>query len=244
MADEKSDKKSAMIDRTDKSPSPLGTAIFVGLRAADPLLQWGILARGYGSHMIYQLGGHTIPHGTHVEAIELSPYRMALFGMAVGSSLKHIFWATTIKEVAMPPAASLGAGLYNTALNSINNLLFTYAVTSAATGEDPHEPGFPSVPFVVGIIAYTVGIATEAVAEIQRKSSKKESQNKDKVFTGGLFSLSRHINYFGYTLWRFGMATASAGFIWGGFTAAFHLLNFSKMAVPELDEHCQNKVWY
>lgn len=241
MTDSKST-KADLIDRSDKSPSPAGNATLIGLRAADPLLQWAILARGYGSHMIYHLGGHTVPHGTHVEALELSPYRLILLSMAVGTSLKHIFWTTSIRETTMPLGGAVFVGLYNTTLNSLNNLLFTCTVTTAVLGEDHTEHGFPSVPLVVGTIAFVVGITTETWAEIQRKNFKKDSRNRNKAYSGGLFSFARHINYAGYTLWRFGMATASAGFIWGGVTAAWHLVNFSMISVPALDEYCQKRV--
>ena len=49
------------VDRSNKDPSPLGRSIFVGLRAADAVLQFSILQRGWGTSLIQRLGGSVVP---------------------------------------------------------------------------------------------------------------------------------------------------------------------------------------
>ena len=45
----------------EKKPSALGTSILVGLRAADTVLQYSILQRGWGSQFIQALDGSVVP---------------------------------------------------------------------------------------------------------------------------------------------------------------------------------------
>lgn len=50
---------------------------------------------------------------------------------------------------------------------------------------------------VVGGSLFTVGILLETISEIERAAFKRSKENTGKPYTGGLWSLSRHINYFG-----------------------------------------------
>jgi len=76
-------------------------------------------------------------------------------------------------------------------------------------------------------------------SEIQRQVFKKDRKNKGKVYDGGLFSLSRHINYFGYTLWRTGYALAAGGWTWGAVTASFFVYDFNFRAIPVLQHYLE-----
>ena len=66
--------------------------------------------------------------------------------------------------------------------------------------------------------------------------------NKGKIYSGGLFGLSRHINYFGYTLWRSGYALAAGGWIWGSIVAGFFTYDFTQRAIPVLTEYMEERV--
>ncbi|GAW05455.1 erg4 erg24 ergosterol biosynthesis-like protein [Lentinula edodes] len=70
---------------------------------------------------------------------------------------------------------------------------------------------------------FILGILVEWGSEIQRLRFKKDVKNRGRVYTKGLFGLTRHINYTGYLFWRTGFALAAAGII------------------PELDEYCEKK---
>lgn len=82
----------------------------------------------------------------------------------------------------------------------------------------------------------------EVVSEAQRAVWRKKPQNKSKAYTGGLFQLSRHINYFSYLLWRSGYALAGGGWIWAATIAAFFWYDFTQRAVPVLQHHLEEKV--
>lgn len=67
---------------------------------------------------------------------------------------------------------------------------------------------------VVGLLLYTGGLSFEVVADRQKDrwvQEKKEKKHSEEFLTRGLWSKSRHPNYFGEaTLWT-GIATVAAG---------------------------------
>ncbi|KAG6862461.1 hypothetical protein C0995_000007 [Termitomyces sp. Mi166 len=227
-----------------KRPSPLGSTVFVGLRLAEPLVQHAILSRNLGSSFINRFGGELLPFGTPVEpCIGLSPYRLILFLMSAGCSLKQIFWLTSLAEQEMPVKNALPISAANFIINTLNSLFFINKFTSAATdgAQDLDDSEFPSIPLLVGSTAYVTGVLLELVSEIQRKRFKKDSRNKGKNYSGGLFSLARHINYTGHILMRGGYALAAGGWIWGGLITAFFVRDFATRAIPILDNYCQKR---
>ena len=241
---EKSRPKDNIVSRGIKKGNPLGTGLFLGLRSLDPFLQYGILAQGLGSSIIEKLGGRTLSHGpslitdTIIDRLGLSPYRLILLAMATGSAIKQNYWLIGISSEEMPPGPSIGVSVFNTIFNSANDLLFTCSLTSASVNGEH----FPQTPLMVGTGLYTVGILTETLSEWQRKKFKQNPANKSKVYEGGLFGLSRHVNYFGYTLWRAGYALAAGGWTWGAVTGAFFAWDFLSRAIPVLSHYCEERV--
>lgn len=135
------------IQRGIKEPSYIGTACFVGSRALDPFLQYGILANGIGSNAIEKLGGNVLPQGPALftntpldRILGLSPYRSIVFGMSLGSMVKQNIHCGVIMQEQMPPKFGLMVGAFNSVFNSLNSLFFVCAQTSAsANGEHfPH----------------------------------------------------------------------------------------------------------
>lgn len=232
------------IKRGVKKPNPLGTGLFVGLRALDPVLQYNVLSQNYGQTIIDKLGGTTLPHGpplitnTFFDRLGLSPYRSILFAMAMGSMIKQNIHITTIAQEEFPPGTAVMVSAFNTVLNSLNNLFFICAQTSASVNGEH----FPQTPLIVGTTLYAVGISVELVSELQRHAFKKDPANKGKVYEGGLFSLARHINYGGYTLWRTGYALAAGGWVWGSIVGAFFVYDFTQRGIPVLQHYCVERV--
>ncbi|TKA80118.1 hypothetical protein B0A49_01364 [Cryomyces minteri] len=210
-----SDSSAHMRDKNDRiqrgvyRPSPLGTGLFLGLRALDPFFQYQILAHGVGSSIIHKLGGQTLPQGpplvtnSFIDQLGLSPYRLVLLTMAIGSAVKQNYWLVGISNEELPPGTA--------------------------------------TPLLVGTGLYAAGIIIETLSEQQRKWFKQDPANKGRCYQGGLFALSRHINYFGYTLWRTGFAVAAAGWTWGAIIAAFFAYDFNARGIPVLDAYCQKR---
>lgn len=235
-----------LIRRGVKEPSPLGTATFIGLRSLDPLWQYQILRHGVGASLLHKLGFNTLPAGMPtqtgialIDKLELSPYRLILLSMAAGSAIKQIFWLTVTSQEEFGAGPAVAVSIYNTVINSINSLLFTSTLASASLDSDAN---FPQWPLLIGSAMYVVGILTETVAEVQRSQWKKKPENKGKVYTGGLWSITRHINYTGYTLWRSGYALAGGGWIWAGIMTAWQVYDFTQRSIPVLDDYCTKRV--
>jgi protein-S-isoprenylcysteine O-methyltransferase Ste14 len=236
--------KNKLILRGIKQSSPIGTGLFLGLRTLDPVLQYGILAKGIAAGAIHKLGGKTLAQGppvvtnTFLDRLALSPYRMILLAMAAGSAIKQNYWLVGICQEEFPPVSAVEVSVFNTVFNSVNSLLFTCSMTSASVNGEH----FPQTPLMVGSALYVVGIFTETFSEWQRLQFKKNPANKGKVYTGGLFRFARHINYAGYTLWRAGYALAAGGWTWGAIVGAFFSYNFISEGIPELNKYCHERV--
>ncbi|KAF2400287.1 hypothetical protein EJ06DRAFT_556620 [Trichodelitschia bisporula] len=233
-----------LIDRGSRAPSPLGTTLFTVLRALDPLLQYQILRHGLGSGFLHRMGlkarlpGFVLQTGIPpLDGLGLSPHRLLLLAMATGGSLKQIYWLLGTSYESFGPGAALALVAYNTAFNTVNNLIFTLPGLSAALpGELATAPAV-----ALGVVLYVVGMGVEVVSEQQRYNFKKKPENKGKVFTGGLFRLSRHANYAGFTLWRTGYCLAAGGWIWGATAFAYLFALFALSSIPILDDYCGKK---
>jgi len=224
-------------------PNNLGTGLFIGLRFADIPLQYMILSRNLGSSLIAKTGARALPHGpalitnTLLDRLQLSPYRLILLSMAAGSALKQNYWIAAISNEEMPAGSAVMVSAFNTIFNGLNSLFFITDVTSAsANGEH-----FPQTPLLVGAALYVTGLLAETVSEQQRKSFKSKSQNKGKVYQGGLFGLARHINYAGYIMWRTGYALAAGGWSWAAFQAVFFAYDFTQRGIPVLQHYCEER---
>ncbi|KAK5166424.1 uncharacterized protein LTR77_007967 [Saxophila tyrrhenica] len=235
-----------LIDRGVKRSSigTPGIATFVGLRAADPFLQYQILRNDWGSSLIQRLGGTTLPRGSPLvtntpldNVLGLSPYRTIMLGMTIGSMVKQNLTMLAISREEMTVPASAAIGAYNTLLNSANNLLFVCSQTSASVNGEH----FPQTPLIVGATLYVLGMSLELGSEVQRALWKRDPANKGKVYEGGLFGLSRHINYFGYTLWRGGYALAAGGWLWGAANMAWFSFDFINRGIPVLQGYMEEK---
>lgn len=232
-----------LIERGVYTPTPVGKTVFFLLRSLDPFLQYSILAHGVGTSLLHRVGLRTLPRGvpSHtgislLDGLGLSPYRLILLGMTVGSTVKQNIWLTALSADPMNVKNATVIGAFNTVMNAINNYAFLLNVTSAST-----DSSFPQPTLMIGGALYTVGILTELISEIQRYRFKKDKKNMGKPCTSGLWAYARHINYGGYVLWRAGYAMAAGGWILGALVGSFHFFDFAYRGVPILDEYCAKR---
>lgn len=111
-------------------------------------------------------------------------------------------------------------------------------------GNADSSPGIGPVA-VIGIMLWIVGLAFEAIGDYQLSRFKKDPNNAGKVMDKGLWSLTRHPNYFGDALlwWGIGIVGAETGsgvigFI-GPVVMTFFLLKVS--GVPMLERSLQKR---
>jgi protein-S-isoprenylcysteine O-methyltransferase Ste14 len=232
--------------RQDKSSTPVGSAVFVGLRLLDPFLQYGLLAWGWGDVLIKGVGGTPLPLEGSPVALGLPYWRLTLFCMSVAGAAKTIYYLLHVSEAAMPLRAALFVGFFKAFSTTINTLVFCITATSAAKAYASSSPPqtLLSVPpaLLTSIAVFVLGMSVEVYAELQRKWFKADPYNKGKPYTGGLFSVARHINYGGYSVWKTGMGIASAGWIWGALTLASLIGEFRRRVIPGIDQYCQERV--
>ena len=69
--------------------------------------------------------------------------------------------------------------------------------------------------FFIGLIVFILGLSIEIIADYQKTVFRKNIENKDKFITTGLWSLSRHPNYFGEILLWTGVAVMSISSLQG-----------------------------
>ena len=105
-------------------------------------------------------------------------------------------------------------------------------------GQVPETPAFGPIG-TMGILVWIVGLAFEAVGDLQLARFKADPANAGKVMDKGLWSLTRHPNYFGDSLvwWGIAIVAAESGLgAWGFLGAAvmtFLLVRVSGVALLE-----------
>ena len=209
-------------NRTIKDRSPFPRFVFSVLRAIDPYLQYLVLFGGYGQLVISKTGLTAIPAG---------PKGDALVAMAASCAIKQIINMIFISEEQLLTSAAITISIFNTVSNGLAS--FSALLYGPSTSLDTLQ--------YVGIGLFGVGLLTEFVSEVQRKQFKDNPANKGKNYTGGLFSLARHINYGGYTIWRTGLALTSGNYWLAALAFTWHTWDFTTRAVPSLTLHCREK---
>ena len=100
-----------------------------------------------------------------------------------------------------------------------------------------HKNVFRPVDWI-WLTLFATGSCLNTCSEWQRMKWKEKKENKGKLYTGGLFRYSIHINYFGdsVSFAGFGLLTGS---IWGLTVSLVMTLGFIFYHIPKLDEHLQ-----
>ncbi|KAI0393148.1 hypothetical protein F5Y17DRAFT_322939 [Xylariaceae sp. FL0594] len=175
----------------------------------------------------------------------LSPTGLILFLMSCGSAAKQIYWLLCLSQESFPVSAAAAVSGYNTLVNTANSLLFIALATTSAvsfprlTFVSPHV-AFP-LSTIVGTLLYVAGMTIETLAERQRAKFKAAPENKGKVCKIGLWRWARHVNYFGYSLWRGGYCMVATGWIGGLAMGIWQGWDLNTRATLALDTYCANR---
>jgi steroid 5-alpha reductase family enzyme len=92
----------------------------------------------------------------------------------------------------------------------------------------------------VAIGLFVLGSFLNTYSEWQRKQFKGKPENSGRLYTGGLFRLARHINYFGDTLWVLGWALVTRN-LWSLLIPAWLVVMFVAVFIPQLSRHMKTK---
>jgi len=117
--------------------------------------------------------------------------------------------------------------------------LMSFALFSfAGVGGSSHLP-LNALDYI-GLLLFLFGSWLNTQSEYTRYIWKKKGENKGKLYTGGLFKYSMHINYFGDIVLFFGLAMITQSF--SLFVIPLIMaLNFVLFIIPRLDKYLANK---
>lgn len=218
--------------------TPLGVAVFVGLRMLDGfVLQRALLLANPLAGLASKLGlPAPVPPpagGSPIGILGhgLTPFQTVIWSMSIGAALKQSFHILFVFNQPMYVGGALFICTFNTFCNSLNTMLFTAAGSN---------PSWSPLMLKIGTAFYAAGMFIETYSELQRKWFKDRPESQGKPYASGLFSVARNINYTGYMLWRAGFATASGG-VWGVAVAAWSTYDFCCRCIPILDQYCAKR---
>ncbi|MEE9442759.1 MAG: DUF1295 domain-containing protein [candidate division Zixibacteria bacterium] len=93
---------------------------------------------------------------------------------------------------------------------------------------------------IAGIFLYVTGSYINTLADYQRYAWKRNTENKGRLYTEGLFKYSMHINYFGDSIMYIGLAMITLEYVCL-FVSIIIILNFVFLQIPMLDKHLSKK---
>jgi protein-S-isoprenylcysteine O-methyltransferase Ste14 len=92
----------------------------------------------------------------------------------------------------------------------------------------------------VAIGLFLLGAFLNTGSELARDQFKKDPHNKGRLYTQGLFALSRHINFFGDILWVAAYAIV-AHTLWAALIPLYTFCFFAFFNAPALDRHLASR---
>ncbi len=116
-------------------------------------------------------------------------------------------------------------------------LFIVYMTFSFTGGSNNTMPGFA---VYIGIALYVIGSFLNSGSEYLRYRWKLNPENKGKLYTGGLFHFSRHINYFGDVVLFTGFAMFT-GSVYSYIIPAAMVVLFVVVNIPMLDSYLREK---
>jgi protein-S-isoprenylcysteine O-methyltransferase Ste14 len=93
---------------------------------------------------------------------------------------------------------------------------------------------------ILGISLFLFGSGINTLADYQRFSWKRNTENKGRLYTSGLFKYSMHINYFGDAIAYFGLALITYNIVCLGISMGM-VVYFIAFEIPMLDGHLNKK---
>lgn len=219
----------------------------VGLRLADPLIQFTLLRDGHAANLMQSLlrmpqSYALAPAVLAVPGIsrfsigglnEVASAVVAMYGIA---ALRHAYWALFTRQYDFPLSGGIFVGVYNGIMNALTTGLLVYCTSQA-----PFTSQTLGWKQYLGIALFAAGIGLEVVPEETRKSFKSKPENKGKLDDTGAWGVVRHVNYLGYTLWRTGVMLATGSVGAAVAQAAFHAYFFISTSIPDIDSQMTKK---
>lgn len=116
-------------------------------------------------------------------------------------------------------------------------LFIVYMTFSFTGGTNSNKP---SAPFYTGATLYIIGSFINTISEYLRYKWKKNTGNKGKLYTGGLFRYSRHVNYFGNVVLFTGFAMLT-GSVYPFIVPAAMIVLYVVVNIPLLENYLHER---
>ncbi|KAF7532143.1 hypothetical protein G7054_g8235 [Neopestalotiopsis clavispora] len=227
-----------LIKRGSKKPTPWGTATFIGLRLLDLPWQYHLLRNGAAERALSAVGLPFLVGGTQTTAatlaakgvswlapLDLPVPRLILLAMATGSTLKQILWQTCLSQEEFPAGAAAMVSGYKHFYQHGQHAATCVRINIILEHPRPARDG--------------LGHRAPAIRRPGLRG--RDPHNQGKLCKVGLWSWARHINYFGYALWRGGYCMVASGWIGGLAMGLFQGWDLGSRASDTLEEYCSNK---
>ncbi|KZP04064.1 DUF1295-domain-containing protein [Athelia psychrophila] len=228
--------------------SPYGHAMWYLGRAADAPFQYLLFSRGFAVSTASALGlrASNVLVKAGPGAGGLGPVPTLLTGLYALAALRHVYWLTFTNTYEFPFGQAVQVVLYNLVVDTFITISAVQALATTSNVPDLTNldgSGFGSFVDALGwkqwtgIGMFVVGLLIESLSEELRKSFKNDPKNKGKIVDAGLWSLVRHPNYSGHTIWRSGIALATGSI---GATVGFALFQAGVLlgqSIPGLAGH-------
>jgi len=164
-----------------------------------------------------------------------------LIGLYAAAAVRQIYWTNFTNTYEWPLAQSATVVLYNLFVDTFNTFIAVRAVSSASPVLTENFVEALGWKQWAGIGLFVTGVLIETLSEESRKHFKADPANKGKIDDTGLWSVVRHPNYAGYTMWRSGvtLATGSVGSVIG--FGIFQIAIFLFQSIPALSGHMSQR---
>lgn len=116
-------------------------------------------------------------------------------------------------------------------------MLGIYVLLAATGGQNAGALG---VPGAVGMVLFAAGSWMNSYSEYTRHVWKRRPENRERLYTLGLFHYSRHPNYFGDLISFSGLCMISGAWLTALIPVTM-LVGFQFVNIPVLDSHLREK---
>jgi protein-S-isoprenylcysteine O-methyltransferase Ste14 len=154
--------------------------------------------------------------------------RALIFACAVVYFVRIVFGCFFLIRRTMRWGEALGVGFF---------VFLVHIFFALLGGTNPHGPG---VVAGCGMFLYVVGSYLNTGSEYLRHAWKKDPAHQGRLYTGGFFHYSRHINYFGDEVLFTGYALVTNA-TWALIVPGFMALGFIFANIPALDRYLSRK---
>lgn len=179
--------------------------------------------------ILFQEGGNWIANILNIHnAVEGADRRIVIFAFNIITFLRLGYMMIFLLKRKIPWQESVSVPMAF-ALYYIGFSLFVLPTNQAIAALD-----------FIAIALFIIGSVLNSGGEILRNRWKKNPDNKGKIYAGGFFKYSRHINYFGDLLWVIAYAMITRN--WYSISIPIFLFCFfAFFNAPKLDTYLKEK---